>query len=105
MNEYILNIIKTMYSAIEHPVNIALYKCCILLLLLVVVVFGIQNERMPLLQCRAYVTWNRGLADIRNPSEPGCAIRSFASGSSTAKMALKLIPRKLLTSVLGAPRS
>ena len=29
-----------MYSAIEHSVNMALYKCCILLLLLLV--FGLQ---------------------------------------------------------------
>ena len=27
-------ILETMYSAIEHFVNMALYKCCILLLLL-----------------------------------------------------------------------
>ena len=35
MNEYILIILETMYSAIEHSVNMALYKCCILLLLLI----------------------------------------------------------------------
>ena len=29
-----LTILETMYSAIEHYVNMALYKCCILLLLL-----------------------------------------------------------------------
>ena len=34
MNEYFLIILETMYSTIEHYVNMALYKCCILLLLL-----------------------------------------------------------------------
>ena len=33
MNEYILIIIETMYSVIEHSVSIARYKCCIKLLL------------------------------------------------------------------------
>ena len=33
MNEYFKIILETMYSAIVHSVNMALYKCCILLLL------------------------------------------------------------------------
>ena len=31
MNEYFFIILETMYIAIEHSVNEALYKCCILL--------------------------------------------------------------------------
>ena len=34
MNIFFLIILETMYSAIEHYVNMELYKCCILLLLL-----------------------------------------------------------------------
>ena len=49
MNEYFLFyfkiIIEAMYSAIEHSVNMALYKCCILLLLLLSGVAHSHNMR------------------------------------------------------------
>ena len=46
MNEYFLKLLETMYSAIEHYVNMALYKCCILLLLLLLLFIALVSAKL-----------------------------------------------------------